>query len=708
MNDEQNYINKVVEIMSKPFEEGVSEIKAIENNLIVHNSIILNYYIGIFYNKKDTSLAKKYFERSIELEPLFTAPYYELANYYLDLENKSLDIERQKKLTLEKDIGRIVYTDYKKTGRKHFTKAEKLLMSIFNKVTIDYTSPNRTRRNSFEDNLRISSVLTPIYMGDREFDRVIGIYNALLNEYKRIPTSEIKNKQNYMICWKNIHIDLGQIYFHKNQFEEAFKTYANGFKYGLGLDKNHDKDLISVGAANNEKANYTINKYLLEACMLTRHYMVNWMELPMDVNEIYDLAVTNNYKKELELENKKKQKGPVEEYYLNGDNKILRLTLKSTLNTVALSNRIKIAYLTPDFNKNAAGLFMGHFLKYYSDKFEVYSYYTNPSADEYTMLFKKYKTNWFDVNKLDAKQLMQMILDHKIDILVDMIGHGHGNVMDCLRLMEGNKKRPIVITYLGYPDTTMLRAVDYRLVDHISDPIKSKDITEELLKLPRCFLCYFPFENEEVPVINYFRDRSLDRSEDRVRIGILNKSSKHSPLVIKDWKYILEKCKNCVLHIKLDQHWEFQKDLYKDLPQDQIVYHPFKDLLQNYYEIYNNIDFCIDTYPYSGTTTTCSSLYMGVPTFTKYYKDDPTKRHVSHVSASILLHCGFNDTVLTSNIKYRNAIVDYINKISIDPHTDTTELRLKRRKQFLDHMNPKEFMRCYEEKMMEIYTKKRR
>ena len=695
--NEQEAINFIHKNMAKEEKEIINDLSTIIGTYSSRSALV-NYYLGMYYQRRDKNKSFKFLNKCYELDKDFSAVVYELASYYLEQENESVEKDRQKKLATEENIGKKVYKDFIKSERPFFKKAETLLMSIFGKPLADYTTPDRRKIYNLESDLRISSILCPIYMADRNFTKVENIYMSILKEYCKLTPEEVKMKQNYMICWKNIHIDLGQIYFHQNKFDEAYKIYSDGFKYGLGLDKNHDYDLITNGAtANNEKNNYLINKYLLEACMLTRHYMSSWPALPLAVNDIYDLLYDHNHRS-----NDSSKKDIM---YNNGPNKFYSLNFRSSFANKRSNGKIRIGYISPDFNKNAVGLFISPLLKYYDpEKFEIYTYYTNSSQDEYTFLFRRYNTKWTSTSGLDSQQIVNLIIDNGIDILVDLIGHGHGNTMEVLKLLEYEKEKPIIVTYLGYPDTTMLRSVDYRLVDGITDTIKSKDISEELIRMPRCFICYHPFENEEIPKIDYYRNRPNYSNNGKVRIGILNKGSKHSPAVLKDWKYILESCKNCILVIKLDQHSEFQKALYKDLPQDQLEYLPFMDYLTEYYDIYNNIDFCIDTYPYSGTTSTCSSLFMGVPTFAKYDPEDGSKRHVSNVSASILLNAGLKDFVFKNSNSYKKAIVEYVK--NFNDTTDSNEKRYSLRDQFFKSMDPKKFMEEYEIEMTKIYNKK--
>ncbi len=696
---EQYYIQFLVNAISMSisidkFISNYNKICEINKRL---NSPIIHYYCGVYFKDKNlngtpgSEISKNHFESAIKIEPLFTASYYEMANYYFDIDNKLM--EKEKLEFYSGDLKAVQFV-IKRNDRPNFKKAEEYLMKIFNKVTINYEVPERTRCISFKDNLRICSILSPVYMADKSFDKVSKLYNVILKKFENMSSQEILSVHNYIICWKNMHIDLGQIHFLQNEFKESFETYKNGFKYGLGIDTGKTLSVLpfSKSEVNNEKSLYIINKYLLEACMLSRHYMSEWNKLPITVNDIYKLFLSKNEIDELNIIHDRNQ--------LNirvsniKDLEKVELKFRPTLNFQNPgSQKIKIGYVSPDFNKNAVGLFVGPYLNDYSDQFEIYCYYTNENFDEYTLMFKKCKVIWKEVGNLSIKELYKCIMQDNLDIVFDLIGHGHGNSMEVFKMIGLSKKLtgalcPLIITHLGYPDSTMLDEIDYRLVDKITDPHKSFDITEKLLYLPKCFLCYYPFLNEKVPVISVSR-------RSHIAIGILNKGSKHSAQVIKDWKYILTECKNCILYIKLDQNPEYQKQLYKDLPQKQLHYLPFTSFLQEYYDIYNEVDFCLDTYPYSGTTTTCSALYMGVPTFAIYEPTNIERRHASNVSASILINCGFENFVKDSRLNYKKDIVEYIKEYTKNP--DTNEIRYSRRDKFLKAMDPKEYMKDYEE-----------
>ena len=62
--------------------------------------------------------------------------------------------------------------------------------------------------------------------------------------------------------------------------------------------------------------------------------------------------------------------------------------------------------------------------------------------------------------------------------------------------------------------------------------------------------------------------------------------------------------------------------------------------IEEHLDFYNKVDIALDTIPYNGTTTTCESLWMGVPVFSVL-----GKMHHERVSASILNTVGLSEFV---------------------------------------------------------------
>jgi len=601
-------------------------------------SYILNYYIGTYYEKLNLfDLAEIYFNKSIQIQPLFTDPYFKLADILIKNNN--------------------------------FEKTQQLLNCIFNKKTLDPYSPSGSRSYNFMVDLRIMSILIPKFMELKDYKKAEYYIKQILSKFKEL------NKKNlvyrHLELWKNIHISYANIYMTKYfNLERANEIYFSGLE-GL-CDYKHTQTLDI--AENLHK----LDVKLYQGYVITSHYIniFNIKNLSFDVNDLFQrYRVSNGVNTIFDKTN---------DYHNN------RITF-----TENKTKKIKIGYISPDFNKNAVGLFVSPLLKYYDkNKFEVFIYYTNESFDEFTSIFQSYidKEHWFNINKMGIQEQYNLIkYNHQLDVLVDLITFGVGSSMELI----AKKPAQIIINYLGFPDKTGLKEFDYRIVDKITDPIVNSNSknSETLIYMPNCFICYSLFENITMPNISY------NNQTDNVHIGVMNKIDKHSDIIRKTWLDILQQQKKYILFLKIGKNDDINmvRELYKEFPKNQIQYLPFTDSLEEYFEQFNNLDFCIDTYPYSGTTTTCSSLLMGVPVFTIYRNEEAN--HVSNVTSSINVFTS-NDIMNCKNLKeYKSKILSYKVNKSIENNE-----RIKRRELFLKCMDPKKFMEDYENLINNLIT----
>jgi predicted O-linked N-acetylglucosamine transferase (SPINDLY family) len=75
---------------------------------------------------------------------------------------------------------------------------------------------------------------------------------------------------------------------------------------------------------------------------------------------------------------------------------------------------------------------------------------------------------------------------------------------------------------------------------------------------------------------------------------------------------------------------------------------------------YSDIDIAIDTFPYSGTTTTCEALYMGVPVFSFY--DSKYYFHPQNVSCSILKNSNLDEYIVNDQLEFYDKIKRLVEK----------------------------------------------
>lgn len=353
------------------------------------------------------------------------------------------------------------------------------------------------------------------------------------------------------------------------------------------------------------------------------------------------------------------------------------------------NKKIRIGYVSGDYKHHPICNFMIPILENYDkNKFEIFLY-ANQKTNEVIDLFTSLKLNTYYILEQTDEAVSNLIIEHKIDILIDLSGH---SIMNRLGVFALNSA-PIQITYLGYPNSTGLKTVKYRITDHIADNDFTKQkYTEKLIRLPRCFLLYKSVI-EPIPKIP-------KKTEDTIILAAINKEDKNSKYVLYAWKEILKNCPNTKIMIKLEtfDNNEERMDFYTkklETTSERII---IINKLQNkeYGEIFTKFDILLDTFPYSGTTTTCNSLHNSVPVVTLYNKD----YHSHNVSSSILMNSSLPELIAYSVEEYIEIVKDLVNdKTRIDNYKKEIGDKFKK------SMEPKLFMKDYEEALINVYNK---
>ena len=204
---------------------------------------------------------------------------------------------------------------------------------------------------------------------------------------------------------------------------------------------------------------------------------------------------------------------------------------------------LKIGYISPDFRKQSVGFFIEPILASHNHHdFEIFCYYNFPVQDEMTERMKLYADKWRPIVGMTDEKVTELIRNDQIDILVDLTGHTGFNRL----LVFACKPAPIQISWIGYPNTTGLSTIDYKIVDNYTDPLGMTDqfYTETLFRLPDTFLCYLPYKDSpevsELPAL----------SNGHLTFGSFNILTKLSPEVISSWSQILKRIPNSRLIIK--------------------------------------------------------------------------------------------------------------------------------------------------------------
>jgi predicted O-linked N-acetylglucosamine transferase (SPINDLY family) len=312
--------------------------------------------------------------------------------------------------------------------------------------------------------------------------------------------------------------------------------------------------------------------------------------------------------------------------------------------------RLRIGYISPNFSRHSVGYFIEPVIRCHDrQQYEVFCYYAHRLADDTTRRIRALADGWRDVAGADEEAVANRVRDDRIDILFDLAGHSKGNQLGVF----ARRPAPLQVTWLGYPDTTGLAAIDYRITDAAVDPAPAADArnTEQLLRIDDCFLCYQP--PADAPPV------AAREPGPPVVFASFNTLAKVNAETIRTWGGILAAIPESRLVIKaaaLDFPDTVERLLDNcergGIDPARIELRGWAADRRRHLEHYGGIDIALDTFPYNGTTTTCEALWMGVPVITL-----AGEMHMSRVGATLLRGLGLADLVARDAAEYANIAI---------------------------------------------------
>ena len=309
--------------------------------------------------------------------------------------------------------------------------------------------------------------------------------------------------------------------------------------------------------------------------------------------------------------------------------------------------RLRIGYVSPDFREHPVAFFLESLLAAHDrGQVEVFCYADVLREDTVTKRFHQHTAQWRKIAGMKDEQAADLIRTDGIDILVDLAGHTARNRL----LVFARKPAPIQVTYLGYCDTTGLRAMDYRLTDALADPPGTTEHlhSEQLVRLPDTAWCFRPSDAASavgtLPVLH----------SGHITFGCFNVRPKITDEALALWSGLLAKVPGSRLLLKalgfeeasgrLRMHASLKK---AGITPERVELVGRIPTLAEHLALYNRMDIALDTFPYNGTTTTCEALWQGVPVVTL-----AGHTHASRVGVSLLSNVGLAELVAHSPEEY--------------------------------------------------------
>ncbi|MGB8293793.1 MAG: tetratricopeptide repeat protein, partial [Polyangia bacterium] len=304
--------------------------------------------------------------------------------------------------------------------------------------------------------------------------------------------------------------------------------------------------------------------------------------------------------------------------------------------SVAADGRLRIGYVSAHFKTHCQALFTVPLLTNHAHvhhQIVCYSDVTNP--DDVTVRLQSAADLWRPIAGLADEQVAELIRQDGIDVLVDLTLHMSHNRL----LVFARKPAPVQVAWLGYPGTTGLTAMDWRLSDPWLDPDGADDscYAERTYRLPETFWCYDPLT--ATPAVN-----ALPATGNGfVTFGSLNNFCKVNPGVLSLWAQVLAAVPQSRL-VLLAPPGQARADVMSrlDVQAERVEFVAFQPRAQ-YLDLYRRIDIGLDTFPYNGHTTSMDSLWMGVPVLTLR-----GETVVSRAGHSLLANLGLKDWVTDS------------------------------------------------------------
>lgn len=320
-----------------------------------------------------------------------------------------------------------------------------------------------------------------------------------------------------------------------------------------------------------------------------------------------------------------------------------------------LDRRLRIGYVSADFWRHSVGMFIAPVLAAHNQsRVEVHCFNTIAPRDDLTVRMRESVEHWHQVEGLDDDALAKAILERDVDILVDLAGHTTYNRLPVF----ARKPAPVQISYLGYPATSGLSAIDFRVTDAIADPPGKTDShhTETLLHLPGSFGLFAPIE--EAPPVS----SSPCQTNGYVTAGCVAALFKITPKVILCWANAMKRVPT--MRLILVGNGMTDEGVQSRLRAAFEAHAVDPERIEwigkvdfgTYLALHSRIDFMLDVFPFNGHTTTVQGLWMGVPIVTC-----AGVSHRSRMGASVLTCVGLTDWITSSPEAYVERIVEVAN-----------------------------------------------
>jgi predicted O-linked N-acetylglucosamine transferase (SPINDLY family) len=327
----------------------------------------------------------------------------------------------------------------------------------------------------------------------------------------------------------------------------------------------------------------------------------------------------------------------------------LAATVRPHPNPRTMGRPLRVGYVSANFRDHAVTYFFESTLMHHDpERVSSYCYSDVERPDACTERLRRAACVWRDITGQDDESVAELVRRDGIDILVDLTGHTENHRL----LTFARKPAPLQVTWNGYANTTGMSAIDYRITDALADPPGMTEHlhSEKLVRLPEIYMAFTP------PAASPDVSAAPMLAAGHISFGSFNALSKVTPQVIRVWSDILRAIPRARLLMftvpagrTRDRLFrEFASHGISDARLELIPKLPFQQFLA----AHSRVDIALDPFPFSGTTTTCQTLWMGIPVVTL-----AGTSHVSRVGVTMLSSVGLEQCVAGDENDYVSTAV---------------------------------------------------
>ncbi len=319
--------------------------------------------------------------------------------------------------------------------------------------------------------------------------------------------------------------------------------------------------------------------------------------------------------------------------------------------------KIKVGFYSPDFKQHPTFYFIRDLLKNLKNtKYESFALSLSKTHqhDNITDKYKNLFDNWINLGGKSDQELVNIIQEANIDILIDLVGLWAQNKIDIFN----TRICPLQISWLGYNNSSGLKEVDFILADTNAVQDEEKDYLTKIYKLPKIWNSHCGFEYKRV------YNELPYKKKDYFTFGSFNNFMKVNDEVLNTWIKILKQVKNSRLVLKSSLFLceevikeKFEKEGLSN--SIEIQKKTKREDFLSHINLYDRIDLCLDTFPFTGVTTTFEALWKNVPVITR-----AGYNFNSRCGESILKNANIENFIAKSNDDYVEKAVYFANNIN--------------------------------------------